>query len=197
MTAAREILWRRTLDGLSFEHLRIGLGTDGPELAGTVLIAEAGMPLRVEYRIACDAAWRTRSVEITQTHAGTLATLRLDHDLAGTWRRNGTAAPDLDGCSDVDLGVSPSTNALPINRLGLPPGGSARIRAAWVLFPGLEVVAAEQDYERLGAARYRYRSVASGFEAAIDVDEEGFPIDYAGIWQRLAAGPIAPPLPRL
>ena len=192
MTASREILWQRTLDGLSVEHFRIEPGVGGPELAGTVLIAEAGLPLRVEYRIACDADWRTRWVEIAQSHRGARTALRLDHDLAGTWRRNGTAAPDLDGCSDVDLGVSPSTNALPINRLRLALGGSARIRAAWVLFPGLDVTPAEQDYERVGEARYRYRSVASGFEAEIETDEDGLPVDYAGIWRRIAVGPLAP-----
>ncbi len=188
----RAVTWRRVMDDLSVEQMRLEAGAGGPALSGTVLIAEAGLPLRVDYRIECDRAWSTRTVVLTQTHGADRVSLRMDHDGAGRWWRDGAAAPDLDGCTDVDLGVSPSTNALPINRLRLTAGAAATIRAAWVRFPGLAVVAAEQSYERLDADRYRYRSVASGFEAVVTVDADGLPIDYAGIWRRIADGPAAP-----
>lgn len=192
MSTVREVMWRRVMDDLSFELARLGRGEAGPEITGTVLAVEGGSPLRVDYRIACDDAWRTRSVELTQIHAGRCRTLRLDHDGAGGWQRDGMPADGLAGCSDVDLGISPSTNALPINRLRLEPGRVGAIRAAWVRFPGLEVVPAEQTYERLEEQRYRYRSLTSGFEAEVEVDDDGLPVDYAGIWRRIAAGVAAP-----
>jgi len=61
-----------------------------------------------------------------------------------------------------------------------------------VKFPALETVAAEQDYARLQHNTYRYRSLASGFEAVIRVDGDGLPLDYEGIWKRIAEGPAAP-----
>lgn len=189
---AREMIWRRVMDDGSFELASLRPAATGVEIAGTVLAAEAGAPLRLDYRIACDDGWRTRRVELVQTHAGRRRALRLDHDGAGGWRRDGLAAPGLDGCTDVDLGLSPSTNALPINRLRLADGAAATIRAAWVRFPGLDVVAAEQSYERLGDRRYRYRSLTSGFEAEVAVDGDGLPVDYAGIWLRIAEGPAGP-----
>ena len=192
MAAAREIMWRRVMDDLSFEHARFAGGPSGPEISGTVLIAEGGTPLRVEYAIACDAQWRTRTVRLTQTHAGGRRDLRLDHDGSGGWRVDGRIVEALSGCTDVDLGVSPSTNALPINRLHLEPGATGTIRAAWVRFPSLDVVAAEQSYERLEDSSYRYRSLTSGFEAVVEVDADGLPVDYAGIWRRVADGPAAP-----
>ncbi len=196
MVWPREIMWRRVMDEMSFELARIGTGPLGPEVSGTVLVAEAGAPLRIEYRISCDASWRTRAVELTQTHRGTRRTLRLDHDGAGGWRLDGRDAPALVGCTDVDLGLSPSTNALPINRLALPEGGVAPIRAAWVRFPGLDVVPAEQTYERLAERRYRYRNSASGFQATLEVDADGLPVDYSGVWRRVAEGAVAPAAPR-
>jgi len=192
MANGRDVIWRRTMDDLSFEQARLGHGSDGPELSGTVLIAERRAPLRVDYRLACDGGWRTRTVRVTETYAGATTALRLDHDGRGRWWRDGREAPALAGCTDVDLGVSPSTNALPINRLRLAVGASATIRAAWVRFPGLVVEPMEQAYERLAASRYRYRSLASGFEAVLDVDDDGLPTTYSGVWRRIADGPTPP-----
>lgn len=197
MPNAREVMWRRVMDDLSFELARIEPGPGGPVLSGTVLVAEKGAPLHIEYRIVCDEGWKTRTVDLTQAHRSERDSLRLEHDGAGRWRVNGTEAPALTGCTDVDLGVTPSTNALPINRLRLAENASAVIRAAWVQFPRLDVVPAEQSYARLGDRRYSYRSLASGFEAVIDADQDGLPVEYAGVWRRIAdgrAGPIAAPL---
>ena len=191
MRTVREIMWRRVMDDLSFEHARLERDDDGVRLSGTVLVAEGGIPLRVEYAVACDPRWRTRTLSVTQVHGGRRRRLRLEHDGDGAWIRNGQPAPALDGCTDIDLGVSPVTNALPVNRLGLAKGTTGEIRAAWVRLPSLEVVPARQSYERLDDRRYRYRSRASGFEAEIEVDADGLPIDYAGIWQRVADGPGA------
>lgn len=187
----REIVWRRVMDDLSFEHAYVRKGRSGPSFGGTVLISEEGAPLRIEYHVECDESWQTRTVMLTQTHLGSRSRLMLEHDGRGVWRRNGAAAPDLAGCTDVDLGVSPSTNALPVNRLRLAEGQSKTIQAAWVRFPSLDVEVAEQSYQRLGVRRYLYRSLASGFRAEIEVGGDGFPTDYAGVWLRLGEGRLA------
>ncbi|HEY0783913.1 MAG TPA: putative glycolipid-binding domain-containing protein [Thermoanaerobaculia bacterium] len=194
MTTAtsREILWRRRLDDLSFELARFTRTPRGVVLSGTVLIAEEGAPLRVEYRISCDAEWWTRTVAIEQTWRGARQVVTLAHDGRGRWLRDGGVAPELAGCIDVDLGVTPSTNALPVNRLRLPIGGRGELLAAWVHFPQVDVTAARQGYERLGEARYRYSNVGSDFAAVLEVDGDGLPIDYEGIWKRVAEGPAAP-----
>ena len=189
---SRQIMWRRVMDDLSFEQARLSRSAWGPEISGSVMIAQDGAPLRVEYRIACDGGWRTRTVEVEQTWRGARRTLRLEHDGQGRWSRNGEEAAALAGCTDVDLGVTPSTNALPVNRLRLPVGGKKEIAAAWVRFPEVDVVPARQLYERLSEERYRYTGVASGFTALVDVDADGLPTDYAGIWRRVAEGPAEP-----
>lgn len=182
----QEVIWRRVLDEASFEQALIVTGRGGVEITGTVLIAEDGVPLRVDYAIQCDENWSTRVVTVRQSYNGEARELRLDHDGAGGWTRDFEPAPDLAGCTDIDLGVSPSTNALPVNRLALKVGERGSIRAAWVLFPSLEVVRARQGYERLGEWQYRYSNLDSDFEAVIDVDDLGMPVDYAQIWRRIA-----------
>jgi len=182
----QEVIWRRVMDEASFELALIVTGPGGVEITGTVLIADDGVPLRVDYAIQCGEGWSTRRVEVLQSYSGEVRALRLDHDGAGNWTRDGDEAPDLKGCTDVDLGVTPSTNALPVNRLGLDIGAGGEIRAAWVRFPSLEVIPAGQGYERLAERQYRYSNLDSDFTAVIDVDDLGLPIDYAGIWRRIA-----------
>jgi uncharacterized protein len=182
----REVMWRRVLDDLSVEHARFERAAGGGEISGAVMIAEQGAPLRVDYRIGCDEDWRTRTVEVHTAWQGARRLLCLDRDSAGHWRRDGEPGPELDGCIDVDLEVTPATNALPINRLRLPVGGRQEILAAWVRFPTLRVIPARQSYERLAESRYRYTSLDSGFTAVVDVDGDGVPIDYEGIWRRIA-----------
>lgn len=191
MIQEKEIMWRRVMDDLSFEHARVRRGQSGPSFSGTVMIAEKGVPLRIEYQVECDDEWQTRRAIVTQTYRGSTTCLVLEHDGQGAWRRNGVEAADLAGCTDIDLGVSPSTNALPVNRLRLAEGRSRTIRAAWVRFPSLDVEFAEQSYLRLDERRYHYRSLASGFEAEIKFAEDGFPMDYSDIWLRLGEGELA------
>jgi uncharacterized protein len=185
--SSREIMWRRVMDDLSLELARFSRTGSGLALSGTVLIAEEGAPLRVEYRIACDVGWCTRTVEVETRSQGARRTLRMERDAEGHWRRDGQDAPELAGCTDVDLEVTPATNALPVNRLRFPPvGGRQEILAAWVRFPSLRVIPARQSYERLAESRYRYTSLDSGFTAVVDVDVDGLPTGYEGIWRRIA-----------
>jgi hypothetical protein len=182
----RAVIWRRVLDERSFELATVARVGESYRLRGTALISEENTPSRVDYLIECSADWETRTVEVRQVLGAKATVLRLAAD-RGTWLRNGARAPELDGCTDIDLGISPSTNALPVNRLRIPVGESREIRAAWMQFPQCTVEAAQQSYERLAPTRYRYRSVASGFTAVIEVDDAGLPIDYSGIWRRVAA----------
>lgn len=184
-SAARAVIWRRIMDDKSFELATLGSAGTGPRIAGQAFLAQDGVPMRVDYQIDCDRNWNTRRVDVCRTMGSDVRRLVLAAE-NGVWRSNGEAMPALDGCSDVDLGISPSTNALPINRLRMAVGETSSIRAAWVRFPECDVTAAEQSYERVDAACYRYKSLSSGFTALLDVDDLGLPIMYGKIWERIA-----------
>lgn len=184
----RVMVWRRILDDASVEHATVVSTTDGMALSGTVLAAEGGKPLRVDYTLLVDATWRSRSLDVVQDFDGERRSLALALGAGARWRLNGSDSPHLDGCIDVDLSLSPITNALPLNRLAPGPDGAAEIRAAWVRFPQLAVEPARQRYERLAPSVYRYTSLASGYTATIHVDDANFPVEYEGVWKRIAVG---------
>jgi len=171
------VTWRRTDEILADEHCTLSVRDSGLSLIGTVLGAEAGVPVRTEYRVLTDTAGSTTAVHVRDLRGFEQRTLAVERSTKGAWTVDGTPAPGLRGCTDIDLGCSPSTNTLPIRRLRLKVGASATIKAAWVRFPTLEVVPAAQTYTRLDESTYRYAS--GDFAADLTVDDDGLVMRYA------------------
>jgi uncharacterized protein len=186
MSAAgpRFVLWQNPFDR-STEWCRVSVSETGLALAGLVLAPVEEEPGRVEYRVESDADWATGRAQLhIETPRGSRACeLRREGE---RWWLDGRHEPSLDGCTDVDLRVTPATNTLPIRRLGLEVGASAEVRAAWVGFPGLEILPSEQSYERLSEDVYRYRS--GDFTADLRVDDAGVVLRYGDdYWRAIAA----------
>ncbi len=170
-------------------------------LFGHVLVALDEAPAAYWYTVYCDAAWTTKSVLVRPFilpadlgKPDLSLHFERGHWFIRKWPESAEARPvasdrelpELSGCIDVDLGISPSTNTLPIRRLNLAVGESRELTAAWVRFPELTVEPLAQRYTRLAERRYRYESVVSGFTAELEVDDLGLVVTYEGIWQRVA-----------
>jgi hypothetical protein len=184
----RRVAWRRSDEVDADELCTLTVRDNGLSLVGTVLGAEEGRPVRVEYRVLADRAGLTTAAHVRDLRGFETRTIVLERDAKERWTVDGIAKRALKGCTDIDLGCSPSTNTLPIRRLRLAIGASHTIQAAWVRFPELVVVKAAQTYARLDEFTYRY---ASGtFEAELTVDDEGLVTAYAE-WRRTgyAIGP--------
>jgi hypothetical protein len=184
----RRVAWRRSDEAQADEHCTLTLRHGGLSLVGTILGAEGGVPVRVEYRVMADGAGLTTAVHVRDQRGFEARTIALTRDGKGGWTLDGKAARALRRCTDVDLGCSPSTNTLPIRRLLLGIGASHTIQAARVRFPELTVVKAAQTYTRLDEFTYRYASGDS--QAELTVDDEGVVTAYA-VWQRtgISMGP--------
>ena len=89
------------------------------------------------------------------------------------------------GCKDIDLGITPSTNMLPIRRFNLDTGESKDLTAVWVRFPDLSVSPLAQRYTCIDTGTYLYQSIHSGYQARIIVDADGAVIEYPDAWKRL------------
>jgi hypothetical protein len=177
----RRVAWRRSDEVETDEHCTLALRDSGLSLVGTVLGAEDGQPIRIEYRVLADRAGVTTAAHVRDLRGFATRTLVLERDAKDRWTVDGKSVRSLKGCTDVDLGCSPSTNTLPIRRLPLAIGASHTIQAAWVRFPELTVVKAAQTYTRVDEFSWRYAS--GDFEAELTVDEEGLVASYA-VWQR-------------
>lgn len=179
----RAVCWR-WLDGWGLEHCRLSGRRDGLALAGGIVAWSEG-PWTIEYEIHCDAAWRTRSVALRATAGVEERRLAIEAHPQGAWIVDGEVRGDLQGCTDVDLGFTPSTNTLPIRRLAMKVGDQETIEAAWVQFPSLAVRRVPQRYTRLEAHTYRYDNLPTGFTADVTVDADGLVVSYPPGWERV------------
>ncbi|HUC16400.1 MAG TPA: putative glycolipid-binding domain-containing protein [Acetobacteraceae bacterium] len=103
----------------------------------------------------------------------------------GAWRVNGEPRPDLAGAAAIDIMATPLTNTLPIRTLAFHPGVPIRVTVAYVTVPSLAVTTQEQEYTELAPGRFRYRGLATGFTAELEVDDEGLVLRYGTIWRRV------------
>jgi uncharacterized protein len=184
----RRVAWRRSDEVQTDEHCTLTQRDTGLSLVGTVLGAEDGAPVRIEYRVLTDGAGMTTAAHVRDLRGFEQRTLTLERDAKGNWTVDGAKVRALKGATDVDLGCSPSTNTLPIRRLRIGVGASKTIKAAWVRFPEMTVVKADQTYTRVDEFTYRYAS--GDFEAELTVDDEDLVAAYAD-WGRtgVAIGP--------
>ena len=184
----RRVAWRRSDEVQTDEHCTLTQRDTGLSLVGTVLGSEGGAPVRIEYRVLTDGDGMTTAAHVRDLRGFEQRSLTLERDAKGNWTVDGAKVRGLKGATDVDLGCSPSTNTLPIRRLRIGVGASKTIKAAWVRFPELTVVKADQTYTRIDEFTYRYAS--GDFEAELTVDDEDLVAAYAD-WTRtgVAIGP--------
>ena len=182
----RVVVWKNLLlNGV--DYCALWHTAEGWLLKGTVVgVLKDQQPMIASYEISCDENWLTHRVEIERILGKDTKTLGLNVESRGVWRSSGQELPELHGCPDVDLAITPATNTLPIRRLDLHVGKGESVIAAWVKFPELTIQPLSQRYTRLAKNTYRYES-NTGFSAEIVVDDLGLVTAYPGGWEPIAA----------
>jgi uncharacterized protein len=168
--------------GVGAEQFRFRATPGGHEARGEVSATLEGAPLDAAYLVETDLAWATRRVRVEVKGGGSL---EIVSDGGGHWRRaDGDALPQLDGCIDPDISMTPFTNTVAVRRLGLKVGEAAEIEVAYILVPELSLRAAPQRYTRLADRLWRFDGLDIDFTADLTVDDEGFVTEYPGLFRR-------------
>ncbi len=176
------------IDEPRLEHLHLH-EVGGHIIADGLVVGRAdSKPLRLSYVLHCDQHYQVElaTIRLLTPPRRTIALRRTDD---GQWTdERGSLLPQLSGCSDLDIAVTPFTNTLPIRRLALAPDAAAAIAVAYVDVPSLTLRAAPQGYTCLRrtaqGAVYRFESLDSDFTADVEVDAAGLVVTYPGLFQR-------------
>lgn len=184
-----QVLWAPA-EGIGLEHLRLTERADF-KLADSFLIApHDDEPLRLRYKIGCDAQWRVLYVYVSSmSEFGPL--IQLFSDGEGHWKDIADISlPEFDGCMYVDISLTPFTNTLPIRHLDLQPGESADVPMLYIDVVEKKVERTLQRYtclkRREHGATYRFESPAVGFTATLQVDATGLVLDYPELFRRVS-----------
>ena len=186
MGLVTSILWRG-LFLVGYESCRLLSAGEEWQLEGTAVFSHEQRPCRLNYHIVCDGAWRTHSTQVEGWLGDESIDLQIKTDLDGHWWMNDVEQPQVAGCIDIDLNFSPSTNLLPVRRLGLAVGEAGEVNAAWLRFPSFKLERLSQQYRRLDENLYRYESAGGQFVAELKVNSSGFVIEYPNLWQAEAS----------
>lgn len=182
MSLHRVIRWE-SLETRGLEHFEIR-ETDWGYLAQSSVVGTfEGTDFGCRYEVTLAPDWSFRHIVLEKTDGGVLI-LRADGE--GNWETaQGDELPEFQGCIDIDIGVTPFTNTLPIRRAHLEPGVPQRFRIVWIPLDSLEPFVDEQVYTRRDDTHVYYAAADGSFEAELTLDSDGFVADYPGLFRRI------------
>ena len=160
------------------------IGADSPDDTGPIGEQKAPAPWSARFSVVVDARWQTRSCFLEALGGDGLDRVTLHADALGHWTLDGRDWPELTGCHDVDISVSPLTNTLVVRRLDLPVGESRTLDVAWVDVPSLAVRRVAQTYRRETEDRWVYEDPTYG-SFTFTVDPLGVVREYQGLFARV------------
>ena len=199
---ARVVIWEG-LDDWRAEVAHVEHGDGELSAKGTQLGVDP-LPYRLDYALETAGGLVTRAMRVESSGEGWARRLNLTHDGHGGWRCESEedGKPDLPppggdvsalvDARDVDLGLSPLTNFMPLRRAGLHESpGATDLLAAWISVPDLGLHASRQCYEHVRGGSHgavvRYLDVGAhaGFTSELEVDGDGLVRLYPGLARRV------------
>lgn len=122
----KHVMWQWVIaDEPRLNHVMIESSPTAVHAHGFLLGIAYAHPFRLRYQIECDATYQIQSAGLRVEGNGEHS-LTLVREANGTWHDGqGNDYPQLAGCTEIDIEVSPITNTLPIRRLALEIGQSA------------------------------------------------------------------------
>lgn len=176
------ILWKR-LDSPGHDACCLEGDSTGWHIHGVAAFRSKRRVAQLCYEVHCNTEWRTQSATVTGRIGGRVINARIQRSARGLWKLNGEHVPDLNGCDDVDLALTPATNTIAIRRLALRRGDSQHVRSAWFNVEDDECGVLEQSYTRLSRDTYQYEAPRFNFHAKLTVNTHGLVTHYPTLWK--------------
>lgn len=179
---AASVYWNR-LDCEGHDRARYDKTGGGWTLTGSADYVENAERRKLDYRVMCDSGWRVMSARVSGLIGEREIAINIDVDDERRWSADSEEYPLLNGAMDLNLGFTPLTHTIAINRLALPVAGEAHAPAAWLNLDSLTLEPLGHRYRRLADASYYFETDGNRFSRKFTVDAAGFVTSYPGIWK--------------
>ncbi|MFZ1926005.1 MAG: putative glycolipid-binding domain-containing protein [Solirubrobacteraceae bacterium] len=200
---ARAVAWVKA-DPPGAEFVEIQLESRRLRARG-VAIGSDPEPYRLSFELQTREEYITDRAVVETQGAGWTRQLEIQRSPTGVWSASSQSAgklempepggdpAELGEALDLDLGLSPVFNTMPVLRHDLHNGGSAEdFLMIWISVPDLSIHASPQRYtflERRSREQrlVRFEAVGEGedFVADVQFDSDGLVVDYPGIASRI------------
>lgn len=145
-----------------------------------------GIPVYADYTLKLDLQWNVQEFNINFHVRDTQHHYHLLRDASGNWSdASGKLYPEFNGCSYIDISLTPFTNSLPVNGLYLAHGESREFDLVYVDVMANEIRKDHQKYTKSGHHKYQFQNDGGNFTADLDVDDDGFVIHYPGLFNMI------------
>lgn len=183
MATQRTVIWQ-AIDRTGLEYFTLTTLADGFLAEGRLIGVDEDVTYTFQYQIRTNSHWQVCEV-IVQKDVTNQTFIHLTADGLGKWfDRSGATLPELAGCIDIDLTLTPFTNTLPIRRLQFLPEKPQPIKVVYVELPTGKIRPIEQFYTQLSDDTYRFEQPEIDFCADLFVDVDGLVIDYPNLFRR-------------
>jgi hypothetical protein len=168
----------------SSERCSIASSASGIEINSIVKGKWNDIPFDVKYFIKTNPNWETIYFELQTSMEGSVQKIQYQSDGKGVWTSNESVLDHLAGCIDIDISVTPLTNTLPLKRLKMVGNQSELIKVLYVDVLENSISSKQQKYTRITGTMYKFENVPNDFESTITVDNDGYVVDYPGLFEK-------------
>ena len=186
------ILTWRAHDLPRMESVRVQLNGNRVKAYGRIVSAatDTTPAFSASYDLVTDETGGTKRLSMTVTLAERERQLSIARDEENMWLvqdpSGQTSRAAYDGALDVDVVFSPFFNALPIRRTGLYRRADAvSLPVVYVWLPDLTVEPVTIGYTSDRVDNHEIKLLSPVADTTIEVDDEGFIVDYPGLAERI------------
>ena len=169
----------------SLERCVITTSNTGARIESTISGYYENKIYKVDYSIETNDRWETQFFEVRSRIDNRSEIFTLKKDGNGNWN-DGKKADKFPGCVDIDISLTPFTNSLPLNRMRLPLNEERVVQILYIDVLASRISPVRQRYVRLSELLYHFENIPNDFQADILVDEDGFVVNYPGLFVRTA-----------
>ena len=177
------ILWTG-IEYHSLENLVLTKTEQGVEATSVIVGSYDDKIYRVDYLTKTNENWETIFFELRTQVSDKRDVVSYHSDGKGKWTKDGRPLNEFNGCIDIDISLTPFTNALPINRLQWKINQPQQIKVLFVDILNHQILSVKQCYTKLSETEYKFENVPNDFEAVITVDEMGLVANYPELFVR-------------
>jgi hypothetical protein len=187
MDAITKLVWKG-LEDATFEHCMVTRKPGQLEVQSKIEGPVNNVHTIVEYEVVLDATWTVHSVQVKMSAPDPAKSIKLTHNKFGEWVDDALhTRPDLDGCRDIDISLTPFTNSLPVKRLCFKPGESHEIQVLYFDLPAFDIRMQKQRYTFLNNNVFRFEALDTGYTNEITFNPAGFVQQYPDLFELLPA----------
>jgi hypothetical protein len=176
----KELQWKG-MENLTYEHCTV-LFTPGTIMVQSKIEGPVNnVHTIIEYVLQLDTRWNIRSLQVSSNSA---QTIQFTQNKQGEWADASRRVQHvLDGCTAIDMSLTPFTNTLPIKQHCFKNGESREFQILYIDLSLFEVKPVQQRYTYLGHDRFRYEGLDTGYKNEITFTREGFVQSYPNLFE--------------